>query len=92
MAKTLRDVWAAPLVIWGLLCLALTLTCFAAYLPLGSVNLAISLAIAAIKAGFIGWGFMRLSEGNALFRLAACTGPLWVFVMFLLIGADYVTR
>jgi hypothetical protein len=36
--------------------------------------------------------FMRLFENNALNRLAAAAGPIWVFVMFLLMGADYFTR
>ena len=36
--------------------------------------------------------FMRLREDNALNRLAASAGPIWIFIMFLLIGADYFTR
>jgi hypothetical protein len=36
--------------------------------------------------------FMRLSEGNTLNRLAAAAAPIWIFIMLLMIGADYFTR
>jgi cytochrome c oxidase subunit 4 len=52
----------------------------------------VSLWIAAVKAVLIAAVFMQLREGNALNRLAASAGPIWLFIMFLLIGADYVTR
>jgi caa(3)-type oxidase subunit IV len=50
------------------------------------------LAIAALKASLVGAVFMRLSEHNALNRLAAFVGPIWIFIMFLLMGSDYFTR
>ena len=91
-ASRLYDVWRAPLLTWLALCLALAVTCFVAYLPLGRFNMPISLVIAGVKAALVGAVFMRLSEGNSLHRLAAGAGPLWVFIMFLLMGADYFTR
>jgi cytochrome c oxidase subunit IV len=78
--------------VWAGLCVLLAATCTVAYIPLGPANLPISLAIAALKAGLVGGVFMRLSEKNAINRLAAAVGPIWVFIMFLLIGADYATR
>ena len=63
-----------------------------AYAPLGSANLPISLAIAALKAMLVAAVFMQLGEPNALNRLTAGAGLVWVFVMFLLIGSDYFTR
>jgi cytochrome c oxidase subunit 4 len=88
----LWDIWRAPLLAWIGLCLLLVTTCTLAYVPLGEGNLPVSLCIAALKATLVAWVFMRLSEGNALNRLTAAAGPIWIFVMFLLVGADYFTR
>jgi hypothetical protein len=33
-----------------------------------------------------------LRDNSPLNRLAASAGPIWLFIMFLLIGADYFTR
>jgi caa(3)-type oxidase subunit IV len=81
-----------PLLIWTALCLLLAATCFLAYVPMGPANLPVSLCIAGLKAALIGAVFMRLRDNNALNRLAASAGPIWLFIMFLLIGADYLTR
>jgi caa(3)-type oxidase subunit IV len=61
-------------------------------LPLGNGNLPVSLCIAGMKAALVGAIFMRLREPNALIRLVACVGPIWIFIMFLLMGTDYFTR
>jgi cytochrome c oxidase subunit IV len=90
-----RRLWRVcrlPLLVWVGLCALLAATCAFAYVPLGSANFPLSLGIAATKAVLIGAVFMRLREPNALNRLAASAGPIWLFVMFLLIGADYFTR
>jgi caa(3)-type oxidase subunit IV len=90
-----RRLWRicrVPLLIWAALCVLLAATCSLAYVPLGSGNLSASLCIATVKAGLIGAFFMRLREPNALNRLAAAAGPVWLFIMFVLIGADYFTR
>jgi caa(3)-type oxidase subunit IV len=95
MAKAqvrLWDIWRVPFFVWLALCAALATTCIVAYLPLGTFNIVVSLLIAGFKAVLIGVVFMKLSDRNPLLRLAACAGPLWVFVMFLLLGADYLTR
>jgi cytochrome c oxidase subunit IV len=81
-----------PILIWTGLCVLLAATCAFAYVPLGPVNLPLSLCIAAVKAVLIGAVFMRLRERDALNRLAASAGPMWLFIMFLLVGADYFTR
>jgi caa(3)-type oxidase subunit IV len=90
-----RDFWRAsrkPVLTWLALCLLLATTCALAYVPMGKINLPVSLLIAAIKASLVGAVFMRLTEHNALNRLAAFVGPIWVFIMFLLMGSDYFTR
>lgn len=77
---------------WACLCALLATTCTLAFVPLGPGNLPLSLVIAAIKAALVGAIFMKLSEHNALNRLAAFVGPIWIFIMFVLMGADYFTR
>lgn len=77
---------------WIALCLLLATTCAIAYVPLGRGNLPVSLIIAGIKAALVGGIFMRLTEKNSLHRLAACVGPIWVFIMFVLMGSDFLTR
>lgn len=77
---------------WVGLCLLLAATCTLAFIPLGKGNLPLSLVIAAIKTALVGAVFMQLLEKNALNRLAAFVGPVWIFIMFLLMGSDYFTR
>jgi cytochrome c oxidase subunit 4 len=78
--------------VWAALCVLLATTCALAFVPLGRFNLVVSLCIAAAKASLVGAVFMRLFEKNALNRLAAAAGPIWIAVLFLLIFADYATR
>jgi cytochrome c oxidase subunit IV len=81
-----------PLLTWISLCALLAATYSLAYLPLGRANLPVSLCIAALKVALIGTVFMHLRDNSPLNRLAASAGPIWLFIMFLLIGADYFTR
>jgi cytochrome c oxidase subunit 4 len=93
--KTSRGFWRINrdlVITWAALCILLAITCTLAYVPLGRGNLPISLVIAAVKGALVGAIFMHLSEHNALNRLAAFVGPIWVFIMFVLLGADYFTR
>lgn len=92
MDRSFREVCRAPLLAWAGLSVLLAATCFLAYVPMGRANLVVSLAIAAAKALLVALVFMRLAEGHAINRLAASAGPIWVFIMFLLTAADYLTR
>lgn len=92
MDERRREIWIRPLLVWAALCVLLAATCALAYVPMGAANLAVSLVIAAAKAALVGVVFMRLFENNPLNRLAAAAGPIWIFVMFLLLFSDYVTR
>jgi len=87
-----REIWFRPVLVWVALCALLATTCTLSYVPLGGFSLPVALCIAALKGALVGAIFMRLFENNALNRLAAAAGPIWVFVMFLLMGADYFTR
>ena len=87
-----REIWIRPLLTWIALCILLATTCALSYVPLGDGNLIVALMVAAIKASLVGAVFMRLFEPNPINRLAAAAGPIWIFIMFVLIGADYFTR
>ena len=90
--KDWKTLLLRSLLTWLALCVLLALTCALAYVPLGRGNLPVSLAIAAVKVTLVALVFMRLFEPNPLNRLAAAAGPIWIFIMFLLTGADYFTR
>ncbi len=90
--EKLMGVLMRPLATWVALCVALGATCAISYLPLGLFNLPIALAIAAFKALLVMAVFMRLVEDQPLNRMAAAAGPLWIFIMFILMGAEYFTR
>jgi cytochrome c oxidase subunit IV len=75
----------------GLLAL-LTLTVFAAYLPLGAVNTVVALAIAATKAALVAAIFMELRERNSLMLTFAIAGFFWLSIMLWLAFSDYLTR
>jgi len=90
-----RQLWQIcrlPVFTWLGLCALLAATCTLAFVPMGARNLPVSLCIAAMKAALVGAVFMQLRENNALNRFAASAGPIWLFIMFLLVGADYFTR
>jgi len=82
-----------PLVLtWLALLILLCISAASAWVPLGWVNSAISLAIAVIKALLVLVVFMRLRRAHSLVRLAAATGLCTLVLLFTLAGADYATR
>ncbi len=90
-----RPVWRlARGPFYGLLALTVFLgaTISIAYVHLGPMNLVVALAIAAIKVGIIGMIFMELRHESAIHRLAAGIGLFWLSFLFLLSGADYLSR
>jgi cytochrome c oxidase subunit IV len=77
---------------WLALMLLLTLTTGVAFIPLGTANLFISLAIAATKALLVLIIFMELSGSSGLIRAAAAAGFFWLMIMIALTTADYTHR
>jgi caa(3)-type oxidase subunit IV len=86
------DLWVRPVLAWLALIGLLSITIGISYIPIGIANSIVALFIAATKAAIIGWVFMRLNQSLSLNWLAAAAGPLWIGVMFLLIGTDYAAR
>jgi cytochrome c oxidase subunit 4 len=72
--------------------LLLTATTASAFIPLGSFNLPVSLAIAVTKALVVLLFFMELRASPALVRAFAAAGFFWLLIMIVLTGADYWHR
>jgi cytochrome c oxidase subunit 4 len=77
---------------WAALLLLLAATTASAFVPLGSFNLPISLAIAVGKALIVLLFFMELRASRALVRTFAAAGFFWLLIMIVLTGADYWHR
>jgi cytochrome c oxidase subunit 4 len=77
---------------WVALLVLLSATVAGAYVPLGSLNLALALTIAAVKAAIVLIVFMELTRGPALARIFAGAGAFWLMILFGLASADYLTR
>lgn len=77
---------------WAALMLLLAATTASAFVPLGSFNLPLSLAIALSKALIVLLFFMELRGSRALVRSFAAAGFFWLLIMIALTGADYWHR
>jgi cytochrome c oxidase subunit 4 len=80
------------LLTWAALVAALALTCTLAYVPMGTGNAVVSLAIATFKTIVIALFFMELRRPDPLLRLTASAALLWIGFMFALTMADQRTR
>jgi cytochrome c oxidase subunit 4 len=82
-----------PLVLtWLALMALLALSAGTAWIPLGWMNTAIGLAVAAVKALLVALVFMRLRASHPLLRLTALAGVVTLALLFVLSGTDYATR
>jgi len=70
----------------------LVVTLVAAELPLGIFGPAVAVSIAVLKALLIVLFFMNLYVATPLTRLVAIAGFLWLILLFVLMGSDYLTR
>lgn len=78
--------------VWLGLVALLALTTAMAFVPLGSANLAISLAIAIAKALLVLWFFMELRGSGGLTRAFAAAGFFWLLILIVLTWTDYGYR
>ena len=78
--------------VFGFLMVALLVTVGASMVNLGKWNIPIALAIAFAKAAAIVMIFMHVKFSSRLVQIFACTGIIFVGVMFLLTFNDYGTR
>ena len=87
-----ESVLVGPVVTWAVLMVLLFSSVGAAFAPLGSFKTSTSLGIAGIKVILIALVFMRLNKASNLVRLAAGAGIVWASFLFLMAGADYISR
>ena len=71
---------------------AAALTVMFAYLPLGSFNVAVALAIGATKAAIVAALFMELWHRGARTLVFASAGLSWLAMLLWLGLMDFVTR
>ena len=68
------------------------LTVFAAFVNLGPANSAVALAIAVVKATLVILYFMHVKGNTKLVPVVILSGLFFLFILFLLLAADYGTR
>lgn len=85
-------IWRRNVIAWLALDLLVFSTLGLAYLPLGYLNIAIALAIAAVKVLIVAVWFMELRLAKSFIRLASVAGFVWLLVMFSLTFSDVATR
>ena len=75
-------------------CLAVLMiaTIVASRFDLEGWNVPVALAVAVTKATLIVLFFMHVRYAPPLVKLFACSGFLWVLIMFAFIAADVLTR
>jgi cytochrome c oxidase subunit IV len=84
--------WFGPVIVWLLLLGLLAVSCASAFVPMDALNTAVNLAIAAVMLLLLSSFLMDLMNMNALPRLAAASGLLWIIFLFTLTFADYWSR
>ncbi len=87
-APTPRTYFVSGAALLGLL----ALTVAAAYVNLGALNTAVSLAISLLKGALIVLIFMHLRYSKPLLWLCAGAGFFWLGILFALALSDYLTR
>lgn len=77
---------------WAALMILLAITTALAFVPLGSAQLGVALAIAGTKALLVLLLFMELKASSGLVRVFAAAGFFWLLIMIGLTSADYLHR
>lgn len=78
--------------IFGALMFLTAVTVGAAQVDLGVLNVVVALLIAGVKASLVVLFFMHVAHNNALVKLTAACGFIWLIFMFVITFTDYRTR
>lgn len=65
---------------------------FLATTGLGAIALPVQLGIASVQAALVGWYWMHMRRGDTLVSLSAATTLFFMFIFFVLVLADVLTR
>lgn len=85
-------IWLRPIAVWIALVLLGLASTGVAYLPLNAFNTPLNLAIAAVMVILLWLFLMDLIGSDALIRLIAAAGLVWLSFMFALTFSDYFSR
>jgi cytochrome c oxidase subunit IV len=85
-------IWLRPVAVWVALVLLGLVSLDAAYLPLNAFNTPLNLAIAGVMVILLWLFLMDLIGSDALIRLIAVAGLVWLSFMFALTFSDYFSR
>ena len=85
-------IWLRPTAVWVTLVVLGLVSLISAYLPLDAFNTPLNLAIAGIMVILLWLFLMDLIGSDALLRLIAVAGLVWLSFMFALTFSDYFTR
>jgi cytochrome c oxidase subunit IV len=77
---------------WAVLIALLALTCASAFVPMGRLNTAINVSIAALKALIVVFVFMHLKKARPMVWLTAVAGVAWLSLLVGMSLADYLIR
>jgi caa(3)-type oxidase subunit IV len=58
----------------------------------GNTRLVVNLIIAGVQASVLSLFFMHLRKSDAITWLVAAAGLFWMFILFVLLLTDYLTR
>jgi cytochrome c oxidase subunit 4 len=78
--------------IFGALMVLTIITVAVSRVDLGRLNVVVALAVAVTKASLVILYFMHVKYNNALTKLTAACGFLWLIFMFVITFSDYLTR
>ena len=83
---------AAYFVVFGALMVLTVLTVWVSRIDLGTLNTAVAMAIAIVKALVVILWFMHVIHSPRLTWIVVISSFLWLAVLFVLTFSDYLTR
>ena len=78
--------------VWLALVILLSISVAGSFAFTGPLNLAVSFGTATLKGALILWFYMHLKEESGLARIMAVAAIAWLVILFVMTGADYLTR
>ena len=78
--------------VWFALVILLAISVAGSFVFSRPLNLAVSFGTATLKGALIFWFYMHLKEESGLLRIMAIGAGAWLVILFIMTGADYLTR